>query len=200
MAKRFDNPETLALIRLASKQDQSACAAIYERHYKEALTVCHKILGNLADAEEAAQDSFQKVNANIQRFKRQSTLKTWIHRIAINTALMHRRRMRTDVSLDINVYEPAYFDKDLEAIADRIILQRLLKRLPRANQTIMEMRLLGYSFEEVAKEVGLNTGTTKSRYCRTVELLKEMYARERMRTMRRAVRRKESSINLVNAN
>lgn len=56
--------------------------------------LCRRIIGNHRDAQEAAQDVFVKIYRQAQQFNGASHLKTWIYRIAVNTALNYLRRKR----------------------------------------------------------------------------------------------------------
>ena len=70
------------------------------------------------DAEEVAQDLFLTVIAKIDQFRQVSSLATWIHRIAVNAALMRKRRHKiADLSLD-DLALPAL---PLERLADDLV-------------------------------------------------------------------------------
>ncbi|MBN2013421.1 sigma-70 family RNA polymerase sigma factor [candidate division KSB1 bacterium] len=89
------------LIKKAQQGDQQALASIVTQYERLVFNLGLKLLGNEEEAECVLQETFLKVLQSIKKFKAQSSLSTWIYRIATNQALMRlRNRKRQFVSLD----------------------------------------------------------------------------------------------------
>ena len=94
------------LIQKAQQGDQAALAAIVTQYERLVYNLGLKLLGNEEEAECVLQETFLKVLQSIKKFKAQSSLSTWIYRIATNQALMRlRSRKRQYISFDGNDYE-----------------------------------------------------------------------------------------------
>ena len=89
------------LVRQISAGDAQALTHLLQTYQERVKRVLCPILRNPMDAEEVAQDVFLTVIAKIDQFRQVSSLATWIHRIAVNAALMRKRRHKNaDLSLD----------------------------------------------------------------------------------------------------
>jgi RNA polymerase sigma-70 factor (ECF subfamily) len=144
----------------------------------------------LSDRDEAldlSQEVFLRVFRTIHRFRGQSSLRTWIYRIAVNQARNRhrfwRRRHRADqVSLDQHI--AAYgddFRSGRETTPDRMLaqkelaeqLQQALDHLPFDQRTAIVLREIdGLSYEEIAFSLGVAVGTVKSRLTRARQALR----------------------------
>ena len=143
-----------------------------------------RLTENPEEARDLTQETFLRAFQNIDRFRGEADLRTWIYRIAINQARnrwrwWRRRRKDATVSLDAT---PATSDRVLlETIADvsdnpeqetlarerEVVLRAALKRLGRAFREIVVLRdIEGFSYEEIAATLQINVGTVKSRLAR----------------------------------
>jgi len=144
------------------------------------------LLGDRDEALDLSQEVFLSVFRTIHRFRGQSSLRTWIYRIAVNQARNRhrfwRRRHRADqVSLDAHVAAHGDLRSGGEAGPDRILaqkelaarLQDALDRLPFDQRTAIVLREVdGLSYEEIAYSLGIAVGTVKSRLTRARQALR----------------------------
>lgn len=144
------------------------------------------LLGDRDEALDLSQEVFLRVFRTIHRFRGQSSLRTWIYRIAVNQARnRHRfwsRRHRADqVSLDEHVAAHGEFLSDGESTPDRVLaqkelagrLQHALDSLPFDQRTAIVLREIdGLSYEEIAFSLGVAIGTVKSRLTRARQALR----------------------------
>ena len=145
------------------------------------------LLGDRDEALDLSQEVFLRVFRTIHRFRGQSSLRTWIYRIAVNQARNRhrfwRRRHRADqVSLDQHI--AAHGEFRLERRARRRIacsrrrswrarLQHALDQLPFDQRTAIVLREIdGLSYEEIAFSLGVAVGTVKSRLTRARQALR----------------------------
>lgn len=89
------------IIELCKKNDRKAQMQLYKAFYKRIYNSCFRILRNSAEAEDAMQESFLKVFANLDSSIEPTLLEAWIVRIAINTSIDKLRKNRMEV-IDFN--------------------------------------------------------------------------------------------------
>lgn len=91
------------LIARLQKRDEAAFEELIRQYEKKVYTLCFRMCGNSEDAEEAAQDAFLALWRGIDRFRQESSLSTWIYRLATNACidtLRRRKKQNGSVSLD----------------------------------------------------------------------------------------------------
>jgi len=147
------------------------------------------MLGDTADAADAAQEVFLKAFKGIRNFRHGSSLKTWLYRIAIREALNHRRwfkrHLQKNISIDAEP-EDGYPAIDLEDLSAtpfdqlaaqeiQVVVQGALQQVPEVFRSAVILRdLEGLSYEEVAEVLDVSVGTVKSRILRGRRALKEI--------------------------
>jgi len=147
------------------------------------------MLGDTADAADAAQEVFLKAFKGIRHFRQGSSLKTWVYRIAIREALNHRRwfkrHLQKNVSIDAEPGEgfaaidvedlgATPFDQ-LAAQEIQVAVQGALQQVPEVFRSAVILRdLEGLRYEEVAEVLDVSVGTVKSRILRGRRALKEI--------------------------
>ena len=88
-------------IRRAQRGDASAFERLYRLHSRRVHAVCLRMVADATEAEDLTQEAFLRVFRKIHTFRGASAFSTWLHRIALNVALMHlRRKNLQSVSLD----------------------------------------------------------------------------------------------------
>jgi RNA polymerase sigma-70 factor (ECF subfamily) len=152
-------------------------------------------LHNHADAEEITQDTFLRAHRNLPRFRGESSLATWLHRIAVNLArnrywYFFRRRRHATLSLDCPIGEDGdstlaeLFAVDApnpaqEASREEFsaLVADCMAKLDAPHREILALRnLQNQSYEEIAQKLGINPGTVKSRIARARERLRARLA------------------------
>ena len=98
------NPEP-NLITQARNGDLNAFAVLYKAHKPRMQAVCLRMTNNIAEAEDLTQYAFIYVFRNISTFRGDSTFSTLIHRVTVNTVLMHFRRKSKRLARIIHIFE-----------------------------------------------------------------------------------------------
>ena len=89
------------LIARAQKGDEEAFSALFEAHKRRVYSLCLRMTGNTAEAEDLAQEAFLQLFRKISTFRGESAFSTWLHRLTVNVVLMHlRKKGLQQVSLD----------------------------------------------------------------------------------------------------
>jgi RNA polymerase sigma-70 factor, ECF subfamily len=175
-----------SLIQRCAAGEEAACAELVEEHQRMVVQLAINLLGDRDEALDLSQEVFLRVFRTIHRFRGQSSLRTWIYRIAVNQARNRhrfwRRRHRTDqVSLDAHVAAHGDVISGGEAGPDRVLaqkelaerLKRALDGLPFEQRTAIVLREIdGLSYDEIAYSLGVAVGTVKSRLTRARQALR----------------------------
>jgi RNA polymerase sigma-70 factor (ECF subfamily) len=176
-----------ALLERSAGGDAAALDELFRRYRLVAYRVAYRLLGNEADALDAVQDAFVKALANLDRFRGQSSFKTWLLRIASNAALdMGRRRQRdgwndrppvpaTPESVGPDDRPPP--DHGLERAELRKLIDGALAALPAAQRQTFVLHVDGeLSYREVADTLGISIGTVMSRLFYARQKLQKLLA------------------------
>lgn len=174
-----------ALVRRFAGGDEDAFVEIMNRYHEKIFSVALALLRNWADAEEIAQDTFIRAHRGLSRFRGDSSLATWLHRIAVNLArnrywYFFRRRRHATLSLDCALgddSEATFADlvatstpnPAREAATDEFaqLVTVCMEKLDARHREILTLRnLLNRSYDEIARALGINVGTVKSRIAR----------------------------------
>src|SRR5580765_7579046 len=115
-----------ALVQRCAAGDEMAFAELVAEHQRMVVQLAMNLLGDRDEALDLSQEVFLRVFRTIARFRGQSTLRTWIYRIAVNQARNRhrfwRRRHRADqVSLDAHVATHGEFQSGAESRPDRLL-------------------------------------------------------------------------------
>jgi len=175
-----------ALVQRCAAGDESASADLVAEHQRTVVQLASNLLGDREEALDLSQEVFLRVFRTIHRFRGQSSLRTWIYRIAVNQARNRhrfwRRRHRADqVSLDQHVATHGDVFSGLGPTPERVLAQKelaerlrvALNRLPFDQRTAIVLREVdGLSYEEIAYSLQLAVGTVKSRLTRARQALR----------------------------
>jgi len=175
-----------SLVQRCASGDESACAELVGEHQRMVVQLAINLLGDRDEALDLSQEVFLRVFRTIHRFRGQSSLRTWIYRIAVNQARNRhrfwRRRHRGDqVSLDAHVALHGDVLSGGDAGPDRVLAQKelaarlkqALEHLPFDQRTAIILREIdGLSYEEIAFSLGVAIGTVKSRLTRARQALR----------------------------
>ena len=163
------------LIARLQKRDEAAFEELIRQYEKKVYTLCFRMCGNSEDAEEAAQDAFLALWRGIDRFRQESTLSTWIYRLATNACidtLRRRKKQSGSVSLDD---EELFVDAvDTSPQPQETVEHReAQKLLPEEYRKVLILREIeGLSYTEIAESASIELGTVKSRISRGRSLLR----------------------------
>jgi RNA polymerase sigma-70 factor (ECF subfamily) len=156
---------------------------IVEEYGDFVYNLTYRILGNHADAEDAAQDAFLAAYRNFHRFRGESKVSTWLYRIATNAALMKLRKDRNPRTLTQTGYDELQSTSPLEGPEKLALnselrqhLEEGLELLPPNLKTAVVLRdVQGLSNEEAAEVLNISVSSLKARLHRGRVLLRQHF-------------------------
>ncbi len=168
-----------------SEEYETAFDALYQRYKDQVYSLAFRILGNRADALDAAQEAFVLVYQKIGSFQFESKFSSWLYRLVTNTSIDQLRRKRTrqrrrHVSLERDIpseqHQETYalVDESLPEAGSTLEGQELANQIQasilRLSPKLRVITVLRYqqslSYEELAETLELSLGTVKSRLAR----------------------------------
>ena len=174
------------LIIRAGGGDMRAFGTIYQRAAGFVYSLAFRVTNRKHDAEEVVQDVFLKIHKHLRNFKFESSFKTWLYRITVNTALntaKKRSRVTTreveEVFEDPATVTQADARKGLEAEEVEKRLQAFLEQLnPDQRACIVLREIEALNYQEIAENLGININTVRSRLKRAREALMALGKKE----------------------
>ena len=149
--------------------------------------IVFRLLGNQSDASDVVQEVFLKIFRSVDSFREQSSLRTWIYRIAVNEAHNHRRWFSRHCCREVAVDEGNDPGDSLKSAADpgrspfeqalerenRTLIEQALDRINPVFRTAVILRdIENLSYEEIADILQVSLGTVKSRILRGRDALR----------------------------
>ena len=167
-----------ALVRAAGLGDSRAFESLYRRHSRRVYAVVWRLSGgHVARAEDLVQEAFIRAWQALPNFRFESAFSTWLHRLAVNTALMELRSRAggENHETDDSALEtlPSQ-DTAGQRTRERIDLERAVATLPeRARAVLVLHDIEGWKHEEIALELGMAVGSSKAQLHRARKLLRQ---------------------------
>jgi RNA polymerase sigma-70 factor (ECF subfamily) len=175
------------LVARARSRDEAAVRSIMQSNNRRLYRLARGILRNDSEAEDVVQETYVRAFTNLERFRGESSLSTWLARIAMNEALGRLRRQRPSVewtSLPQGALEAQIIQFPLSSADDpeKSMAQREIQRvvehaideLPEAFRIVLITRVIeGMNVEETADILGLKPETVKTRLHRARTMLRD---------------------------
>jgi RNA polymerase sigma-70 factor, ECF subfamily len=177
-----------ALVTALRAGAEEAYEALILRYQQPVYSLVRRLMNDPSDAADIVQEVFLKVFRNVRSFRGNSSLKTWIYRIAVNEAHNHRRwfsrHQRQEIGIgrdqDGRGYEDILPDPGrtpFQAAADcetrALVEDALLALNPNFRAAVVLRDIEDLSYEEIAMVLNLSLGTVKSRILRGREALRK---------------------------
>ncbi|MDX2136213.1 MAG: RNA polymerase sigma factor [Saprospiraceae bacterium] len=152
--------------------------ALYRQFSLPMFRVLLRFARDRAEAEDMLQDGFIRVYRDMAQFRGEGALGGWIRRIMVNTALSHLRKQRDFLrdTADFSPFENLFrTDEDISSRLDAESLMKVLQKLPPGYRAVFNLYAIeGFSHEEIAEQLGISIGTSKSQLFKAREFLKKI--------------------------
>lgn len=173
--------------------DEAAFEQVVRAYGGRLLAVARRIVSNEEDARDVVQDAFMNAFRSLDRFEGNAKLSTWLHRIAVNAALMKLRTRKRKPEQSIETLLPSFLDdghheerfqsweepidKLMERAEKRELVRQQIDALPEGYRTVLVLRdIEGLDTEETANVLGLSVNATKIRLHRARQALRTLLA------------------------
>ena len=179
------------LVEDVKKGNIDAFEDIVKKYENKVYGIVFHMMKNQNEVEDLAQEVFLKVYKNLDKFKGDSSLYTWIYKITVNLCLDELKKRKNIIYLDEKIsVEDGEIDKELpsnersqeELYEDKELkenLHRCINKLPdKQNMMIVLRDIKGFSYDEIAKITNNKIGTVKSQINRARLKLKELLDKE----------------------
>jgi RNA polymerase sigma-70 factor (ECF subfamily) len=156
------------LLRRARNGDRAAVDSLLREHYGIVRAVCHRIVVNAADADDAVQNALIAIVRALPSFDGRSKFSTWVYRIATNAALDEVRRIRRrPVPHDNDGLDVAQVAERTGAVDAQIDVRDALEQLPEEYRVAMVLRhVADLDYADIAVILDVPVGTVRSRLAR----------------------------------
>lgn len=161
-AKPIAEAADRALIeRVLRTGDEKAFRELYRRHTPRIYALVIRVLASEPDTDDVIQETWLRAIRSAPRFRWESSFPSWLAAIALNCARGLRRRDRRWQTTEVSDDTPARGRWDAQEA--RLDLERALERVPPGYRAVLTLyELEGQPHEEIAKRLGIATGTSKS--------------------------------------
>jgi RNA polymerase sigma-70 factor, ECF subfamily len=171
--KSATNQDQADILARAQAGDHHAFAQLYSIHKRHVYSLCLRMVGSVAEAEDLTQEAFLQFHRKIGTFRAESALSTWLHRLTINVVLMHLRKKGLQLNSLDEIMEPTSDqrpgrsfgapDLALSGAIDRLTLQRAIKDLPAGYRLVFVLHdIEGFEHNEIASLLDCSIGNSKS--------------------------------------
>src|SRR5581483_5924661 len=196
LATRGSNDEEGALLRALRAGDASAFEHLVRRQTSHLFAAARRIVGNDEDARDVVQEAFVSAYRSLDRFGGDSRISTWLHRIAVNAALMKLRSRRRRPEEPIEHLLPCFDENGAWAAGmasvtsgaethvasneTRDLVRRCIARLPDRYREVLVLRdIEDFDTSEVADTLGITANAVKIRLHRARQALRTLIEEER---------------------
>jgi RNA polymerase sigma factor (sigma-70 family) len=163
------------LIEGSVERDRHLQEMLYRKYADGMFTVACNYCDDDETAADILQESFIKVFGKLKDHDKSKSLGGWIRRIVINTALEHYRKNKRHLEILHEYYESEEPQIGMFENVNTIEIVKHVNSLPSKAQIVLKLFTLeGYGHQEIATELNISVGTSKSQLNRAKHLLKEM--------------------------
>lgn len=159
-------------IAKAQRSDARAFERLYRMHIDRVYGLCLRMTGNVAEAEDCAQEAFIQAWNKLDKFRGDSAFSTWLHRVAVNAVLGRARKSKREQDRIQAAFEQStapVTEADNGELRD---LSEAVNRLPEGARHVFVLHAVyGYSHEETGEMLDIASGTSKAQLHRARRLL-----------------------------
>ena len=168
--------QEMHIIESIINKERWAQKHLYEEYYGVLMAICMRYAENDLDAEDILHESFIKIFNNIEKYELGTSLKSWMSKIVVNSAIDHYRKHGKNKTVSIeNVYH--LNGNEINAIQKMSIedIINSIQKLTEIYRTIFNMYVIeGYSHKEISEILKISESTSRSNLVKARKRLKEI--------------------------
>ena len=172
-------------LQACQRGDRTAQKQLYEKYKGKMFVLCLRYADSREDAEDILQEGFVKVFRDLHQYRGAGNFEGWVRKVVLNSALQYiRKQKKTLPTADFGAVEFALTTEEDEAFDHDLVkkILHLMQRMPIGFRTVLNLYVMeGYTHPQIAEELGISVGTSKSQLSRAKKFLRELVARELVR-------------------
>lgn len=164
------------LIKACKKKDPQSQKTLYRHFYNYAMTICSRYARNREEAKEIMNDGFVKIFTKLDHYNFSLSFKAWLNRIMVNTSIDHYRKYQS-APRTVDLVYAQHVETDFSVIQklSAADILKLVQRLSPSYRIAFNLFVIeGYKHDEIAKKLGISSGTSKSNLAKARLKLKMM--------------------------
>jgi RNA polymerase sigma-70 factor (ECF subfamily) len=176
---RLVDADDATLVREFLAGHRDAFDLIVERHRRHVYQLCYRFVGNHEDAADLSQDVFVRAFKGLHRFKGDSSIGTWLHRIAVNACLNRVSQKRPPLEALTGMDRASEAEVDALTAVTRLetagAVRRAIGQLPPKQRATVVLRIYQeLSHEEIARILGSSVGAAKANFFHALGNLRKL--------------------------
>jgi RNA polymerase sigma-70 factor (ECF subfamily) len=156
------------------REDRICQRELWNRYSKKIMSLCLRYCNSQEEAEDALMEAYVKIYDNLAKFRFQSSLETWMRRVAVNLCINKiRARKHIWSSITEDEYRLGYTDDAFDNLqVDQIM--KMVEALPVGYRTVFNLYAIeGYSHKDIADLLGIDEGTSRSQFSKARKVLQQ---------------------------
>ena len=156
------------------REDRICQRELWNRYSKKIMSLCLRYCNSQEEAEDALMEAYVKIYDNLAKFRFQSSLETWMRRVAVNLCINKiRARKHIWSSITEDEYRLGYTDDAFDNLqVDQIM--KMVEALPVGYRTVFNLYAIeGYSHKDIADMLGIDEGTRRSQFSKARKVLQQ---------------------------
>ncbi len=172
-------PEKNDILKSCIRGERLAQKAFYQRYKNKMFVLCLRYANSREDAEDILQEGFVKVFRDLHQYKGAGSLEGWVRKVILRVALQYvRRQKQLHTTSDFGPLENMLKVDVEEEPFDRELVRKVLhvmQQMPVGFRTVLNLYVMeGYKHQQIAEELGISVGTSKSQLNRAKKCLREL--------------------------
>ncbi len=177
-----------ALIKGCVERNRTSQNELYKQFSSQLFAVCYRYSNSREEAEDTFHEGFMKIFENIKNFRNEGPLEGWMRRIMVNTALKKFKKKSLEI---VNIEDVAevenksnqYYSDDFVGQTEANKIMKLIDNLPPAYKLVFNLyELEGLKHHEIATQLGISEGTSKSNLSRAKVILQNAIKDEEIKS------------------
>lgn len=156
------------------KRDYKYQKLLYGKYASLFYAICLRYLKNTDDARDALQDGFMKIYNGITKFSGEGSFEGWMKKVMVNQCLSQLRENKKMIKVDLDLSNEAVEEEEEDMVFPPEYLFKLVQELPVGYRTVFNLYVLdGFTHKDIAENLGISEGTSKSQLARAKKMLRE---------------------------
>ena len=137
---------------------------LYKEFYGFAMGICLRYTRSSAEASEVLNDGFYKALTHIKTYTPGYSFRGWLRKIMVNASIDHFRKYKEDHGhVDISYVKSDLLTSEIISHIDEEVILKALQELPASYRLVFNLHVIeGYKHDEIAKQLNISEGTSKS--------------------------------------